>query len=243
MAAPVGAFEHFSGAIDPDQGHARAGKRERHTTGPTTQFEDVPPGSERESRPERDIAASERLRVLPVVERCVVVPAFPAFPAHLVHPLILRFVKHYWVRKKVHWSDTDAAGIAWFPNYFGWFEDAEEELYLALVGRTRQALLDELGFGMPRVEATAKYRAPVRAGQMIRIGIVSTLENPRRLRHDFEMRSDDSDALLAEGFVRVACVNSANFTPQDLPAEVVRMVEALPAAAERQIKSADLPWV
>ena len=33
-----------------------------------------------------------------------------------------------WLRKKVHWSDTDAAGIVWFPNYFGWFEDAEEEL-------------------------------------------------------------------------------------------------------------------
>ena len=38
---------------------------------------------------------------------------------------------HFWVHKKIHWSDTDAAGIAWFPNYFGWFEDAEEELYAA----------------------------------------------------------------------------------------------------------------
>ena len=36
------------------------------------------------------------------------------------------------VRKKVHWSDGDAAGIAWFPNYLGWFEDAEEELFAAL---------------------------------------------------------------------------------------------------------------
>ena len=49
-----------------------------------------------------------------------------------------------WLHKKVHWSDTDAAGIVWFPNYFGWFEDAEEELYAVVVGRHRQALLDEL---------------------------------------------------------------------------------------------------
>ena len=150
---------------------------------------------------------------------------------------------HYWIRKKVHWSDTDAAGIAWFPNYFGWFEDAEEELYIALVGRTRQSLLDELGFGMPRVEAAAKYKAPVRAGQLIRVGIACTLENPRRLRHDFEMRSDGTNTLLAEGFVRVACVSSSTFSPRDLPAEVVQMVAALPAAAERQSKSADFPWV
>ncbi len=42
------------------------------------------------------------------------------------------------IRKKVHWSDTDAAGAAWFPNFLGWFEDAEEE-------KPHQ-------FGMPRVE-------------------------------------------------------------------------------------------
>ena len=92
-----------------------------------------------------------------------------------------------WFLKKVHWSDTDAAGIAWFPNFLGWFEDAEEELYVAVLGRTRQSLLDELAYAMPRVEASVKYRAPVRAGQVIRIGVRSVIENPRRLRHEFEI--------------------------------------------------------
>ena len=103
---------------------------------------------------------------------------------------ILPVPPFFWVLKKVHWSDTDAAGIVWFPNFFGWFEDAEEEIYVAALGRTRQALLDEHAFAMPRVDATAKYRSPVRAGELIRIGIASTLENPRRLRHDFEMRAE-----------------------------------------------------
>ena len=145
----------------------------------------------------------------------------------------------FWVQKKVHWSDTDAAGIVWFPNFFGWFEDAEEELYSVTLGRTRQWLLDSIGFGMPRVEATAKYRSPVTPGQTIRIGIASTLENPRRLRHDFEMR-DEGGTLLAEGFVRVACVDLATFRPRDLPEEVIQMVELLPGAAATQ---RDLPWV
>jgi acyl-CoA thioester hydrolase len=145
----------------------------------------------------------------------------------------------FWVQKKVHWSDSDAAGIVWFPNYFGWFEDAEEELYAAVLGRSRQSLLEELGFGMPRVEATAKYRSPVKPGQTIRIGIRSTLENPRRLRHDFEMRHEGG-LLIAEGFVRVACVDRATFTPRDLPAEVLQMVERLPEATKQQT---DAPWV
>ena len=149
-------------------------------------------------------------------------------------------MQFYWVQKKVHWSDTDAAGIVWFPNYFGWFEDAEEELFTATLGRTRQSLLDAMQFGMPRVEASARYRAPVKPGQTIRVGIHTTLENPRRLRHQFEMR-DERGTLLAEGFVRVACVDLRTFAPRDLPDSVLQMVEALPQAAARQGDA--LPWV
>jgi YbgC/YbaW family acyl-CoA thioester hydrolase len=148
-------------------------------------------------------------------------------------------VKLFWVQKKVHWSDCDAAGIAWFANYFRWFEDAEEALFAEVLGRTRQSLLDELRFAMPRVDATAKYLAPVRPGETIRVGIACTLEHPRRLRHDFEIRTRE-DVLLARGFVRVACVDSANFTPRDLPPPVIRVVEELPHAAERQ--GTELPW-
>ena len=149
---------------------------------------------------------------------------------------------HFWVHKKIHWSDTDAAGIAWFPNYFGWFEDAEEELYAAALGRSRQSLLDEIRFGLPRVEASAKYRAPIRAGQLIRVGILTRLENPRRLRYEFEMRDDANGTLLAEGFVRVACVDLQTFTPRDFPEEVLQLVETLPALAERQRSGRAIPW-
>ena len=148
----------------------------------------------------------------------------------------------FWIAKKVHWSDCDAAGIAWFANYFGWFEDAEEELFVVTLGRTRQSLLDDLRFGMPRVEATTKYRAPVRAGETIRIGIASTLENARRLRHDFLMRNSQG-TLIAEGFVRVACVDLATFRPRDLPGEVLQMIERLPERAAEQARDEQIPWV
>ena len=146
----------------------------------------------------------------------------------------------FWVRKKVHWSDCDAAGIAWFAHYFRWFEDAEEELFVGVLGRSRQSLLDELHFGMPRAEATAKYHAPIKAGQTIRIGIVSVLENPRRLRHRFEMR-DANGKVLADGSVRVACFDLESLVPRNLPDEVVRLVEQLPAASAAQTDP--LPWV
>ena len=70
-----------------------------------------------------------------------------------------RVPSFFQIRKKVHWSDTDAAGVVWFPNFLRWFEDAEEELFASL-GRSRQSLLDSHHFGMPRVEVHSKFRAP-----------------------------------------------------------------------------------
>ncbi|MDH4064157.1 MAG: acyl-CoA thioesterase [Acidobacteriota bacterium] len=149
---------------------------------------------------------------------------------------------YFQIRKKVHWSDTDAAGVAWFPNFLGWFEDAEEEMFASL-GQARQALLDRHHFGMPRVEVSALFRSPARAGQLIRVGIETTVENPRRLRHQFEIRDDNSDQLLAEGFVRVACVSVETFQPRDLPHEVTQILSGLTDLAHRQSRGeVELPW-
>ncbi|MDP2318409.1 MAG: thioesterase family protein [Acidobacteriota bacterium] len=150
---------------------------------------------------------------------------------------------YFQIRKKVHWSDCDAAGVVWFAKFLGWYEDAEEELYAAVLGQSRQSLLDTIGFGMPRVEVSAKYRAPTRAGHTVRVGLHSTLEHARRLRHAFEIRDDTSGTLLAEGFVRVACVDLKTFEPRDLPAEVHALVERLPEAAARQARGeVEIPW-
>jgi acyl-CoA thioesterase FadM len=152
-------------------------------------------------------------------------------------------VAYFQIRKKVHWSDCDAAGVVWFVRFLAWYEDAEEELYEAVLGRTRQSLLDSIGFGMPRVEVSAKYRAPTRAGHVVRVGLHSTLEHARRLRHEFEMRDEATGTLLAEGFVRVACVDLTTFEPRDLPAEVRELVERLPEASARQARGEiDIPW-
>ena len=62
----------------------------------------------------------------------------------------------FWVLKKVHWSDTDAAGIVWFGNSLRFFEEAEDELFRAL-GRTRLELIRDLGILMPSVEAECRF--------------------------------------------------------------------------------------
>lgn len=146
------------------------------------------------------------------------------------------------IRKKVHWRDSDAAGVVWFPNFLGWFEDAEEELYAAL-GTPRQALLDDLAFAMPRVEAHIRYASPAKPGQIVRIGVDAVILNPRRMKYTFDIRDDGSERLLASGTVRIACVDGKTFTPRDFPEEIVRMIGTLPDLIERQARGdVGIPW-
>lgn len=135
------------------------------------------------------------------------------------------------MHKKVHWGDCDAARVVWFPRFLEWFEEAEEELYAAL-GRPRSELLEQFDFGMPRVELHTTFHAPARAGQIVRVGLASRVENPRRIRHDFQVRDDKSDGLIASGFVRVGCVEWSTFKPRDLPAEVVDLIRNSPFAGD-----------
>jgi 4-hydroxybenzoyl-CoA thioesterase len=148
----------------------------------------------------------------------------------------------FWIHKKVHWGDTDAAGIVWFPNFFGWFEDAEEEMYAAL-GTPRQQFLDRYKLGMPRVEAQSRFASPLRAGDTIRIGIMSRVENPRRIRHEFQIREDATSRLVATGVVRVASIELGSFKPCDLPQELTDLLAHLPHLIARQSSGeVSIPW-
>ena len=57
---------------------------------------------------------------------------------------------------RVSWTDTDAAQVVHFPNYFKFFEKAEEEFYRHLGFNV--ADIAEKGVWFPRVEAFCQYR-------------------------------------------------------------------------------------
>lgn len=148
------------------------------------------------------------------------------------------------VLKKIHWSDADPAGIAWFPNFFAWFDDAEEELYTVALGRQRAEVFAVHGAGIPRVAAHIDYEAPVRIGTVVRVAIDVRLEHSRRVRYAFEMFDTGSGTRVAHGYVRVACVTLDTFTPRDFPVDMARFVERIQALGAEQVTSgATPPWV
>jgi acyl-CoA thioester hydrolase len=127
-------------------------------------------------------------------------------------PALDRFFR---VNIRVHFADTDAAGVVWFANFFRFFEEAEDELFRAL-GRTRMEILRELGVMMPRVDASCRFRSPAHAEEVLEIGIAVESLTERRITYRFQARERDSRRLVAEGTYRVACVD-ADFTSMEFP--------------------------
>ena len=76
--------EHFGRTIDADERNAGLDERHRDAPGAAAELEHRALGVERDAAPERHVATAERSRVLPVVERRVLVPALPALARGLL---------------------------------------------------------------------------------------------------------------------------------------------------------------
>jgi YbgC/YbaW family acyl-CoA thioester hydrolase len=131
------------------------------------------------------------------------------------------------VNVRVHWADTDAAGIVWFGNFLRFFEEAEDEMFRAL-GRTRLELVRDFGILMPRLEAMCRFRSPARAEEVLSVGIAVTELTERRIRYAFEANERDTLRLVCEGSYRVACVAADTFRPRDFPPAMRMLLKRLP---------------
>src|SRR5262245_27993800 len=137
------------------------------------------------------------------------------------------------VNVRVHWADTDAAGIVWFGNFLRFFEEAEDELFRAL-GRTRMELIRDFKILMPRLDVACRFRSPARAEEVLEIGVAVRDMTARRIQYIFEARQEDSKRLVCEGDYRVACVSADTFKGRDFPPVLKAMIDGLPRLIEEQ---------
>src|SRR2546426_6944766 len=114
------------------------------------------------------------------------------------------------MRFQTYWADADTAGIVFFPHFFRFFEQAEEELFRT-TGSDRQSLLEANHVWMPRVEVFTKFSRPVRNGSAIRVRLMPQVKGEKTVRYDFEIIDDQSGEKAAEGYVTVVCVAAETF--------------------------------
>lgn len=124
-------------------------------------------------------------------------------------------------RARVIYGDTDQMGVVYYANYFRYFELSRSEFFRALGGSYVE--LEREGFGLPVVEASARYRAPAKYDDVIVIEVRLAELKRASLRFEYVVRREADRLELATGHTVHACVGPGG-KPAGLPADVVRLL-------------------
>ena len=113
---------------------------------------------------------------------------------------------------RIYVEDTDAGGIVFYANYLKFMERARTELMRSL-GFDKPALFDDMQFVV--CEVSLKYHSPAVLDDQI--SVTAVLSKASRVSFEMTQQVFRGDELLVEGWVKVACVNSATKRPQGMP--------------------------
>ena len=130
---------------------------------------------------------------------------------------------------RVYWEDTDAGGIVFYANHLKFFERARTE-WLRSLGVEQQQLRQQTGAIFIVTDTRVSYRAPARLDDWIEITVL--LRQCGRASMTIEQQAWRGALLLAEGEIRIGCVDDGTFKPRRIPNAVLQCL-APPAAAGR----------
>ena len=132
------------------------------------------------------------------------------------------------IRRRVHFQDTDAAGIIHFASYFRYMEEVETE-FLFHLGELAGVVPGDEFFVVPRVAVSAEFLKPVRFGDMLDVTIRCTHKGRSSIGYAFSFRVGDVEAARAQ--LKVVCVNKGpdgEYRSMPIPAALDRVLEIAP---------------
>ena len=106
-------------------------------------------------------------------------------------------------RRRVHFHETDLAGIVHFSSFFKYMEEAEHALWRA-AGLTIPRVGAEIGW--PRVSAAFDFRSPLRFEDEFEVIVRIATISKRTIEYVFEIVRGDER--IGEGSLTAACVST-----------------------------------
>lgn len=125
-------------------------------------------------------------------------------------------------RIRVRYAETDNMGVAYYANYFVWFEVGRCELLRAL-GRSYGELERE-GVRLPVIDAYCRYRDAARYDDDLEIATTGRLLSPVRVEFHYDIVRSSDSAHLASGRTVHAAVDTAG-RPRRLPESVQALLQ------------------
>jgi acyl-CoA thioester hydrolase len=126
---------------------------------------------------------------------------------------------------RVYWEDTDAGGIVFYANYLKYFERARTE-WLRALGVGQQVLRDSEGAIFVVTETRLRYHAPARLDDLLDVSVALAERGAASMRLVQQARRGGQ--LLAEGEIRIGCVDHGTLRPRRIPTTVMRALDHTP---------------
>ena len=145
-----------------------------------------------------------------------------ASPAAAAVPTALPLQQTFQHRLRVYWEDTDAGGVVFYANYLKFFERARTE-WLRALGVGQHALRETTGAIFVVTETHVRYRAPARLDDqlVVTVALRALGTASMTLAQQAWCGEVGQGSLLAEGDIRIGCVDHGTFRPRRIPKEVM----------------------
>ena len=124
---------------------------------------------------------------------------------------------------RVYWEDTDAGGVVFYANYLKFFERARTE-WLRSLGHGQEQMRQESGVVFVVTDTAVRYLSPARLDDVLAVTVDVKHAGRAQMtiaQQAWRQRPDEPETLLAEGTIRIGCVDAGTFRPQRIPNSIV----------------------
>lgn len=129
-------------------------------------------------------------------------------------------------QRTIHFSDTDAAGVVFFPNYLAICHEAYEEA-LAAAGIDVRAFFSDAGAVVPVSKTNAEYLRPLFCGDKVSVTVKPALLKPDTYAIDYDLtKLGRPDKLAAHVRTCHVCIDAKTRERVPLPPPLAAWVAA-----------------
>jgi len=118
---------------------------------------------------------------------------------------------------RVRYAETDKMGVAYYANYFVWFEVGRADLLRSLGWTYRE--MELAGVSLPVIEAHCKYHRPARYDDELEVRTEGRMLSPVRMEFTYQVVRRDDQSVAASGRTVHAALDPGG-RPCRLPARI-----------------------
>lgn len=122
---------------------------------------------------------------------------------------------------RIYWEDTDAGGVVFYANYLKFFERARTE-WLRSLGFAQEALRAQTGAIFIVSQTTVRYLRPARLDDLLTVTV--DVQHAGQASMTVAQVAWRGDERLAEGDIRIGCVDAQTFRPRRIPEPLLEVM-------------------